>query len=237
MWFLARLELCCMSNVGSRQSLPRQSDRGELEKTAIDFCHFPKCHRITKSRSTSINKFTIHSLAKRILYHCPSLSCLYCLFHCIPMSKTLFSQSELFLPKESRQPRETSEHCLTGPEWCTHHGTWWMHLSLPKASLVAPATEYRRRLDWHLVRDTFRLPSDWGVQDAPAQAVDSDSSVSLSSLTDSSVDTASDSEKILLPEIKEGEESHLPVQPGWKGGQRTAAAGGADGMLITFYFP
>ena len=50
----------------------------------------------------------------------------------------------------------------------------------------------------------FRLPSDWGVQDAP---------VSLSSLTDSSVDTASDSEKILLPEIKEGEESHLPVQP------------------------
>ena len=59
----------------------------------------------------------------------------------------------------------------------------------------------------------FRLPSDWGVQDAPAHAVDSDSSVSLSSLTDSSVDTASDSEKILLPEIKEGEESHLPVQP------------------------
>ena len=59
----------------------------------------------------------------------------------------------------------------------------------------------------------FRLPSDWGVQDAPAQAVDSDSSVSLSSLTDSSVDTASDSEKVLLPEIKEGEESHLPVQP------------------------
>ena len=54
---------------------------------------------------------------------------------------------------------------------------------------------------------------DWGVQDAPAQAVDSDSSVSLSSLTDSSVDTASDSEKVLLPEIKEGEESHLPVQP------------------------
>ena len=50
-------------------------------------------------------------------------------------------------------------------------------------------------------------------QNAPAHAVDSDSSVSLSSLTDSSVDTASDSEKILLPEIKEGEESHLPVQP------------------------
>ena len=44
----------------------------------------------------------------------------------------------------------------------------------------------------------FRLPSDWGVQDAPAQAVDSDSSVSLSSLTDSSVDTASNSEKIPL---------------------------------------
>ena len=59
----------------------------------------------------------------------------------------------------------------------------------------------------------FRLPSDWGVQDAPAQAVDSDSSVSLSSLTDSSVDAASDSEKVLLPEIKEGEESHLPVHP------------------------
>ena len=59
----------------------------------------------------------------------------------------------------------------------------------------------------------FRLPSDWGVQDAPAHAVDSDSSVSLSSLTDSSVDTASDSEKILLPEIKDREESHLPVQP------------------------
>ena len=58
----------------------------------------------------------------------------------------------------------------------------------------------------------FRLPSDWGVQ---------------SSLTDSSVDTASDSEKILLPEIKEGEESHLPVHSSWKRRQRTAAAGGA----------
>ena len=55
--------------------------------------------------------------------------------------------------------------------------------------------------------------TDWGVQDAPAQAVDSDSSVSLSSLTDSSVDAASDSEKVLLPETKEGEESHLPVHP------------------------
>ena len=68
----------------------------------------------------------------------------------------------------------------------------------------------------------FRLPSDWGVQDAPAHAVDSDSSVSLSSLTDSSVDTASDSEKILLPEIKEGEESHLPADCCCRGRRRDA---------------
>ena len=58
----------------------------------------------------------------------------------------------------------------------------------------------------------FRLPSDWGVRDAPAEDVDSDSSVSLGSLTDSSVDTASDSEKVFLPGLMEGEESHLPVQ-------------------------
>ena len=49
----------------------------------------------------------------------------------------------------------------------------------------------------------FRLPSDWEVKDAPAEAVDSDSSVSLSSLTDSSVDTASDSEKVFLPGLTE----------------------------------
>ena len=64
-----------------------------------------------------------------IVHQCPSFSCL---FHCIPISKTLFSQLELFSPRESRQPWETSEH--------------GMHLSLPTASLVAPATEYRRRL-------------------------------------------------------------------------------------------
>lgn len=57
----------------------------------------------------------------------------------------------------------------------------------------------------------FRLPSDWGVRDAPAEAVDSDSSVSLDPLTDSSVDTASDSEKV-FPGLTEGEESYLPVQ-------------------------
>ena len=51
-----------------------------------------------------------------IVHHCPSSSCLYCLFHCIPLSKTLFSQSELFSPRESRQPRESSEHRQTGPE-------------------------------------------------------------------------------------------------------------------------
>ena len=61
----------------------------------------------------------------------------------------------------------------------------------------------------------FRLPSDWGVQDAPAQAVDSDSSVSLSSLTDSSVDTASDSEKVLLAQT--GCYSHS-IPPNGEGG-------------------
>ena len=74
-----------------------------------------------------------------IVHQCPSFSCL---FHCIPISKTLFSQSELFSPRESRQPWETSEHRLTNPSW-----TRWMHLSLPTASLVAPEAEYRRRLD------------------------------------------------------------------------------------------
>ena len=57
----------------------------------------------------------------------------------------------------------------------------------------------------------FRLPSDWGVQDAPAHAVDSDSSVSLSSLTDSSVDTASDSEKILLQTKREATSSRMTL--------------------------
>ena len=84
-----------------------------------------------------------------IVHHCPSLSCL---FHFIPISKTLFSQSEIFSPRENRQPWESSEHRVR-----------WMHLSLPTASLVAPATEYWRRLDWHekvsgLVRDTWNDP-------------------------------------------------------------------------------
>ena len=134
--------------VGSRQSLPRQSDRGELEQKVpfIDFCHFPERHGITKSRSTSINQFTIHSLSIRILCHCPSLSRL---FHCIPMSKTLFSQSELFSPRESRQP------------WARHR-LRWMHLSLPTASLVALPSiggdwiDTRRSLG--LVRDTWNDP-------------------------------------------------------------------------------
>ena len=75
--------------VGSRQSLPRQSDRGELEQKVpfIDFCHFPERHSITKSRSTSINQFTIHSLSIRILCQCPSLSCL---FHCCSYVKDSF---------------------------------------------------------------------------------------------------------------------------------------------------
>ena len=125
-------------------------------------------------------------------------------------------------------------------------GPWWQGSRMWMVSRPDKSLQYDQGWLWHYPADLFhctrcfhrfRLPSDWGVQDAPAQAVDSDSSVSLSSLTDSSVDTASDSEKVLLPEIKEGEESHLPVQPGWKRGQRTAAAGGADGMLLTFHFP
>ena len=57
----------------------------------------------------------------------------------------------------------------------------------------------------------FRLPTDWGVRDVPPQDVDSDSSISLDSLTDSSVDTASESEKVKLPCLQDGEKSHLPV--------------------------
>jgi len=76
----------------------------------------------------------------------------------------------------------------------------------------------------------FRLASDWEVKDARAEAVDSDSSVSLSSLTDSS-------EKVFLPGLTEGEESHLPVQNSRDEGKLTAAAWGADGLLLTFQFP
>lgn len=53
--------------------------------------------------------------------------------------------------------------------------------------------------------------ADGEVQDVPPQSVDSDASVSLGSLTDSSVDTASESEKILLPALKPIEKDHLPV--------------------------
>ena len=67
--------------------------------------------------------------------------------HCLVYS-IVFLCERLYSPNRNsshqgkgRQPRESSEHCLTGPSW-----TRWMHSSLPTASLVAPATEYRRRL-------------------------------------------------------------------------------------------
>ena len=129
------------------------------KKSAIDFCHFPErwhhqntiniyqhlstnsqfagnrnlmslsiiVHHaifrndgITKTRSTSINIYQpIHnSLAIGILCHCPSLSI-------IVSFMPLYSYVK---PRESRQPR-------------------WIHLSPSTASLVAPATEYQRRLD------------------------------------------------------------------------------------------
>ena len=103
-------------------------------------------HSPSKSRPTSINQFTIHSLSIRILCHCPSLSIIV-LF--IPFHSYFIGN---LLAKGNRQPWESSEHRLR-----------WMHLSLPTASLVAPATEYRRRLDWHekvsgLVPDTWNDP-------------------------------------------------------------------------------
>ena len=122
MWFLARIEFCCVS-------VPGKACLGRVivvnsKKSAIDFCHFPERHGITNSRSTSINIYQpIHnSLAGNrnlmslsiIVHHCLVYAIV---FLCLP-------------PRESRQPR-------------------WMHLSLPTASLAAPATEYQRRLDWH----------------------------------------------------------------------------------------
>ena len=136
MWFLARTELCCVW-VPGKACLGRVTVAPNHDQHLSTNSQFIRCQHESYV----------------IVHHCPSSSCLYCLFHCIPMSKTLFSQSELFSPRESRQPRESSEHCLnrlTGPEWCAHpSGTRWMHLShlsLPTASLVAPATKYRRRL-------------------------------------------------------------------------------------------
>ena len=120
MWFLARIEFCCVS-------VPGKACLGRVivvnsKKSAIDFCHFPERHGITKSRSTSINIYQpiYNSLAIGILCHCPSLSI-------IVSFMPLYSYVK---PRESRQPR-------------------WIHLSLPTTSLAAPATEYQRRLDWH----------------------------------------------------------------------------------------
>ena len=59
----------------------------------------------------------------------------------------------------------------------------------------------------------FTLPNEWlfDVSQDPAVALDSDSSVSFGSLTDSSVDTASDCDKVTLPSL-ERDGALLPLQ-------------------------
>ena len=57
----------------------------------------------------------------------------------------------------------------------------------------------------------FNLPHDWQLEAQPDPALDSDSSVSLGSLTDSSVDTASECDKVTLPSL-EREGALLPLQ-------------------------
>ena len=59
----------------------------------------------------------------------------------------------------------------------------------------------------------FTLPNEWlfDVPQDPAVALDSDSSVSFGSLTDSSVDTASECDKVTLPSL-ERDGALLPLQ-------------------------
>lgn len=57
----------------------------------------------------------------------------------------------------------------------------------------------------------FALPTDWAVRDPPDNGGDSDSSVSLGSLTDSSVDTASESERVTLASVVQSHPT-LPLQ-------------------------
>ena len=59
----------------------------------------------------------------------------------------------------------------------------------------------------------FTLPNEWlfDVSQDPAVALDSDSSVSFGSLTDSSVDTASECDKVTLPSL-ERDGALLPLQ-------------------------
>ena len=57
----------------------------------------------------------------------------------------------------------------------------------------------------------FALPTDWAVRDPPDNGGDSDSSVSLGSLTDSSVDIASESERVTLASVVQSHPT-LPLQ-------------------------
>ena len=104
-WILSILvaaDLICANKIGkiSCQAAYTGHCRQPRYLQIVSGAHSPSKSRPTPWQHLSTNSQFIRCQYESyvIVHHCPSLSCL---FHFIPISKTLFSQSEIFSPRET----------------------------------------------------------------------------------------------------------------------------------------